>query len=192
MPGPATAVMKKVCAEKRHSTIRQQLISRGRSYLLILLGTLLERPFSSTPYSLDLTPCAAICDPTDASPRRNSSRTAAARLGIRWANRKVSTVSSSSGESMICRRSSRERRRCPLLAFLMASSNRVNLGRLTKLHTYSFLSIGACVGSRDSRASCRNTAPGARPTGEQEPSVRRRGGARRRTAVSGCVVRQTH
>jgi hypothetical protein len=90
---------------------RQQLISRERSYLLILLGTLLERPSSSTPYSLDLTPCAAIGDPTDASPRRNSPRTAAARLGIRWAKRKVSTVSSSSGESMICRRSSRETRR---------------------------------------------------------------------------------
>src|SRR6266511_5852811 len=47
---------------------------------------------------------------------------------------------------------------------------------MAKLHTYSFLSIGACVGSRDSRASCRNTAPGARPTGEEEPSVLRRQG----------------
>jgi hypothetical protein len=46
------------------------------------------------------------------SPRRITSRTAAARLGMRWLKRKSSIASSSSGASMICKRSARRGFRC--------------------------------------------------------------------------------
>ena len=64
-------------------------------------------PVSNTPKSPDFAPAPAGLMPTDASPRRNNSRTAAARLGIRCLKRKSSKAANSSGESMICRRSPR-------------------------------------------------------------------------------------
>src|SRR5215469_2900711 len=62
-----------------------------------------------TPYADDFAPTAADANPSAASPRLSSSRTAAALLGIRFLKRKSSTSTSSSALSMICRRSSRIR-----------------------------------------------------------------------------------
>src|SRR5215469_11869802 len=62
-----------------------------------------------TPYADDFAPTAANENPSAASPRLSSSRTAAALLGIRFLKRKSSTSTSSSALSMICRRSSRIR-----------------------------------------------------------------------------------
>src|SRR5262249_53495831 len=61
------------------------------------------------PYSDDFAPTAANANPSAASPRLSSSRTADALLGIRFLKRKSSTNTSSSALSMICRRSSRIR-----------------------------------------------------------------------------------
>ena len=56
---------------------------------------------SVRPKSLDLEPGLAVENPSAASPRLNNSRTAAARLGMRFLNRKSSTKVNSSPESMI-------------------------------------------------------------------------------------------
>src|SRR5579872_3589238 len=63
-------------------------------------------PRLKTPKLLDFTPAIASVVAT-VSPSLKSSRTAAARVGIRYLKRKSSSVSSSSGESMTCRRSPR-------------------------------------------------------------------------------------
>src|SRR5262249_19733576 len=63
----------------------------------------------TTPYSLDLEPYAASANPSAASPRLSNSRTADARLGMRFLNRKSSRTVTSSGDSMIWRRSPRIR-----------------------------------------------------------------------------------
>src|SRR5262249_6115035 len=60
-----------------------------------------------TPYSSDLEPKAATPNPSAARPRFRSSRTAAARLGIRVLYRKSSKRINSLPVSMICRRSPR-------------------------------------------------------------------------------------
>src|SRR5580704_13636483 len=72
-------------------------------------GFRLREPLPMTPKSDDLLPKAAESKPSAASPLLSSSRTADARLGIRALKRKLSSAVSSSGESMICRRSSRDR-----------------------------------------------------------------------------------
>src|SRR5216683_4471266 len=69
----------------------------------------LREALPTTPKSDDLLPNAAESKPSAASPLLNSSRTADARLGIRALKRKLSSAVSSSGDSMICRRSSRDR-----------------------------------------------------------------------------------
>jgi hypothetical protein len=56
---------------------------------------------SARPKSLDLEPGLAVRNPSAASPRLNNSRTAAARLGMRFLNRKSSTKVNSSAESLI-------------------------------------------------------------------------------------------
>jgi hypothetical protein len=66
-------------------------------------------PGSSTPNSDDFFPASASISPALANPTLNSSRTAAARLGMRCLKRKSSTAASSSGDSMICNRSPRVR-----------------------------------------------------------------------------------
>jgi len=58
-----------------------------------------------TPNSVDLAPNAATPSPSAAIPRLSNSRTAAALLGMRVLNRKVSTAVNSCSVSMICRRS---------------------------------------------------------------------------------------
>src|SRR5215467_5736772 len=68
--------------------------------------------------------------PTFAIPCRSSSRTAAARLGMRWRNLKLSTASSSLGESMICSRSSRARPLPPSL-FRITKPPQIRQGRLS-------------------------------------------------------------
>src|SRR5262249_52388617 len=74
--------------------------------------------FFRTPYSPDAMPVLSSTLPPTPSPWRSSSRTAAARLGIRRSNLKSSSAFSSSGESMICNRSSRTRPSSPLLFFI--------------------------------------------------------------------------
>jgi hypothetical protein len=66
-----------------------------------------DGPFARTPNSADLRPSNECSTSVARSPRRITSRTAAARLGMRCLKRKSSIASSSSGASMICRRSPR-------------------------------------------------------------------------------------
>jgi hypothetical protein len=62
-----------------------------------------------TPKSLDCAPTVEIFCPSTPSPRRKTSRSAAARLGNRCLNRKSSMAASSAADSIIWMRSARNR-----------------------------------------------------------------------------------
>ena len=71
-----------------------------------------DGPFARPPNSADLRHSNECSTSVAKSPRRITSRTVAARVGMRCLKRKSSIASSSSGASMICRRSVRCDFRC--------------------------------------------------------------------------------
>lgn len=77
----------------------QELVSLPSAWLLS----------SVTPKSLDLERPSASTNPSAARPRLSNSRTAEARLGMRFLKRQSSSAFSSSSVNMICRRSPRVR-----------------------------------------------------------------------------------
>ena len=82
-----------------------------------------------TPNSCDFIPATARLNPSAVKPRFRSSRTAEALLGILLANRQSSRALSSSGVSMICRRS-------PLV------SSDIAMLHSAKCHKYCISSLG--------------------------------------------------
>jgi hypothetical protein len=81
-------------------------LRRDRAHGVIWLrsGSASNRPYFATlarPNSLDFAPSAAVANPSATSPRFMSSRIAEARLGMRFANRQLSTSFISGRVSMI-------------------------------------------------------------------------------------------
>jgi hypothetical protein len=93
-------------------------------------GAFVTAAFVRTPKSFDLVLPSASENPSAANPRFNSSRIAAARLGILRVKRQSSTALSSVSLSMICKRSAR-----PLAGAISPPSAKINTTQKLGNHT---------------------------------------------------------